>query len=432
MSVKSRTTRSGERRYDVRLRRPDGTVYTRTFRTRREAEGFDRSERVTMDRGVWVDNRSAAVAFATYADDWLCNRTVRGKPLTPRTVDAYRYLLEGFVNPAFGTTALSRITSSAVRSWHARLVAEAPKSVAPKAYRLLHAVMATAAADEIIASNPCRIQGASGERAPERPVLTVEQIADLARVIEPHWRCLVLVAAYGGLRFGELLGLRRRDIDLLHGEVIVDGQLVELRDGSHVRAAPKSAAGKRTVAVPNFVVKELESHLQTYVAGDPDSLVFTGDRGGSPCRRNWARTWGRARSTAGLPDTVHLHDLRHSGATLSAQLGATTKELMARLGHASPRAALIYQHAAEGRDRVLADAMDEIAAGITAARRRTVSAHHAAGAITRDGRAMEAGRGSAKGGDRIVRIDPYQDFRDVETMGLEPTTPCLQSRCSSS
>ena len=71
---------------------------------------------------------------------------------------------------------------------------------------------------------------------------------------------------------------------------------------------------------------------------------------------------------AGLPSGVHLHDLRHAGATLSAQLAATTKELMARLGHASPRAALIYQHAARDRDHSLADALDEVAAPVITAR----------------------------------------------------------------
>ena len=192
----------------------------------------------------------------------------------------------------------------------------------------------------------------------------------------------MLLAAYGGLRFGELIGLRRRDIDLLHGQIIVESQLVELGSGRHLRTEPKSAAGRRRVALSPFVTKELETHLERYVAGGPDALLFVGDRGGSPTRTNWARIWARARKEAGLPDNVHLHDLRHAGATLSAQLGATTKELMARLGHASPRAALIYQHAADGRHRVLADRLEELAADATRSdsprhRSREVPAMHA-------------------------------------------------------
>ncbi len=132
------------------------------------------------------------------------------------TILIYRYLLDGFSKPGLGSTALSKLTAPAIRSWYAHLVREAPNSISPKAYRLLHAILATATDDGLIPTNPCRIRGASSERAPERPSLSVGQVSDLARAIEPRWRSLVLLAAYGGLRFGELIGLRRRDIDLLH------------------------------------------------------------------------------------------------------------------------------------------------------------------------------------------------------------------------
>jgi integrase len=171
---------------------------------------------------------------------------------------------------------------------------------------------------------------------------------------------MVYLAAYGALRFGELIGLRRSDIDMLHGEVIVASQLVEV-GGALVRTDPKSAAGVRRVTLPPFVADELRAHLDRYVDVDPDALLFTGARGGSPSRSKWSSIWAVTRRNAGLPDTVHLHDLRHAGATLAAQAGATTKELMARLGHGSPRAALIYQHAADHRDRAIADGLQRLA-----------------------------------------------------------------------
>jgi integrase len=276
-------------------------------------------------------------------------------------MEAYRYLLDHFVLPQFGDIALAKVRADDVRRWHGSLVKTAPKSIPSKAYRLLHAIFATAVEDGLIAANPVRIKGAGAERADERPILGPSHVAAIASVIDPRWRAMILLAAYGALRFGELVGLRRRDVDLLHGLVIVDGQVVELSSGEQLRSPPKSAAGYRKVSLPAFVVDELAHHLDTYVAGDPDSPVFTGERGGVPTRTNWARTWAAAREAAGLPDTVHLHDLRHAGATLAAQVGATTKELMARLGHASARASLIYQHAAEHRDRVIADALDEVA-----------------------------------------------------------------------
>ena len=97
-----------------------------------------------------------------------------------------------------------------------------------------------------------------------------------------------------------------------------------------------------------------------YVPNDMDAAVFASPRGGLPRRRNWSRIWSKARHGAGVSDQVHLHDLRHMGAPLAAQSGGTTKDLIARLGHSTSKAALIYQHAIEERDQTIALARDEI------------------------------------------------------------------------
>jgi integrase len=358
--ITARKTGAGDRRYDVRLRRPDGTVYNRTFRTRREAEAFERSERTARDRGTWADPQAGTVTFTAYAETWLAARTVRGRAVAPRTVETYRYLLDQHLSPTFGSTPLAKINAAAVRSWHARLLRTAPKSVPPQAYRLLHAILATAVDDSVIGANPCRIKGAGSERSDERPILGHADVAAMAEAIDPRWSALVYLAAYGALRFGELMGLRRQDIDLTRGVVVVTGQLVELQNGHHVRTAPKSDAGLRSVALPAFVTAELAAHLDRYVGPEPGAPVFVGTKGGVPTRTNWSRVWIAGRERAGLPSNAHLHDLRHAGATLAAQTGATTKELMARLGHSSPQAALRYQHAADDRDRTIADGLDEI------------------------------------------------------------------------
>lgn len=134
----------------------------------------------------------------------------------------------------------------------------------------------------------------------------------------------------------------------------------QVEKGAQERTDPKSEAGKRLVTLPPFVVAELRQHLVAYVPANVDAPVFVGRRGGVPRRRNWSRTWSKARRASGVPNGVHLHDLRHMGATLSAQSGGTTKELMARLGHSTSKAALIYQHAVEERDQAIALALDEI------------------------------------------------------------------------
>jgi integrase len=210
----------------------------------------------------------------------------------------------------------------------------------------------------VLAKNPCRIKKAGAERPEERSIASLAQLYNLAEAVPQRYRAMVLLAGLAGLRIGELLGLTRTDVDLLHASVTVKQQRVRLDSGEVRTAAPKTAAGRRTVAIPASLVPELDRHLATYTSAEPDALVFTGAAGAAVDRTNFRqRVWlpaTRATDLSGL----RFHDLRHTAATLAALTGASTKELMARLGHATPRAALIYQHATEDRDRALADALE--------------------------------------------------------------------------
>lgn len=136
--------------------------------------------------------------------------------------------------------------------------------------------------------------------------------------------------------------------------------LQQLRDGRLVFKEPKTAAGRRTVAIPPHVLPRLVDHLDRFTDADPDALVFTGEKGGPVRPHVLQKHWARARLAVGRPD-LHLHDLRHTGNTRAAAAGASTKELMARMGHASGEAALRYQHATEDRDRVIAEALAAMA-----------------------------------------------------------------------
>src|SRR5690606_38688187 len=114
--------------------------------------------------------------------------------------------------------------------------------------------------DKMIKSNPCQIKGGGKEESPERPTLTMEQVFTLAGAIEPRFRALVLLAAFGSLRWGELAALRRKNVDLEARVVRVVEATTELKDGSVTIGPPKSEAGKRTVALPEMVVSELRAH----------------------------------------------------------------------------------------------------------------------------------------------------------------------------
>jgi integrase len=282
--------------------------------------------------------------------------------LAPKTSELYTYLLSRLILPALGDVELADLTPARVRAWRAKLLRAGrpgPSTVA-KAYRLLSAMMATAVVDSVIARNPCVEKGAGVERSPEMCIATPEQVAAIAAAIDPRYRALVLTAAYAGCRWGELVGLRQRNLDLRAGTLVVAEQVVELHGGQLLVREPKSAAGRRVVHLPAGLVEELRSHLSTFVAVDPDGLVFPSGNGGVLRQSNFRnRHWAPALRSAGV-EKLRFHDLRHVAGTLATVSGATIREVQARLGHASPAAAYRYQHVLESRDAEIAERLDGI------------------------------------------------------------------------
>jgi len=278
--------------------------------------------------------------------------------------DLYATELRLHILPVLGATRLARLTTAKVRAWYADLRGpDGPgASTAAKCYRLLRSILTTAVEDGLIPANPCTIKGAGIEPADERPIPTVAQARQLAAAIHPRMRCVVLLAAFVGLRKGELLGLRRGDIDLGGNEITVAQQRQLDRNGTHLVGPPKTDAGRRTLAIPAALVDDLRDHLDSYAQPGVDSYVFTGHKGGPLAPHVLQDAWAKARAEVGLSD-LHLHDLRHLAGTLAASTGAGTKELMYRLGHASHQAALRYQHATRQRDQAIADAIDELIGG---------------------------------------------------------------------
>jgi len=346
-------------RYQARYTSPDGVRHRapRSFATKVAASRWLASIENDLARGKWTDPDAARVALDVYARGWLATRP----NLRPRTIDLYQRLLERHILPALGHHTLGTLTSATVRQWHASLVRGSHSgSLTPaKCYRLLRTILNTALADGLIARNPCTIVGAGVERSVERPVATLEQVWALADAVEPRFRALVLTAAFAGLRFGELAGLTRGCVDVAEGTVTVAQSLVERDDGSLSIGPPKSEAGRRTFAVPDVLVPELVAHLERFVGPGDDALVFVGSKGARLRRANWSAIWKDATKKVGV-EGLRLHDLRHTCNTLTAATGASTRELMHRMGHASARAALRYQHATRDRDVVIAAALNEL------------------------------------------------------------------------
>ncbi len=343
-------------RWQARYRASDGVLHAapNTFTRKSDGARWLAMTEAEILAGAWIDPEAGRVPLTDYASAWITERP----GLRPKTIQLYRYLLRRHLAPGFGT--ISNITEGDVRRWRANLLDQGVSPVtAAKAYRLLKAIMATAAEDGLIRRNPCRAKGAGTEQSPERPLLTIAQVYALADACGARYRAMILLACFGGLRWGELAALRRRDVDTATSTVRITRQLTEARGQSPFFAPPKTAAGKRQVILPGTGMAEIQHHLDTHTPAGADALLFTSPCGQLLRHSNFRRgTWTRALVTTGLTG-VHFHDLRHAGNHLVAEAGANLRELMERMGHASSRAALIYLHSTQDRQRRLADAISE-------------------------------------------------------------------------
>jgi integrase len=343
---------------------PDGRRYKAPtlFLTQRDARGWLALRQAEIIRKAWEppeahENKPTATTFAEYAEQWLEHRDLKD-----RTRDHYRKLLDQHLLKApFASLPLASITSDDVRSWHARWGATTTPTLRAHCYGLLRTIMATALSDGKISVTPCVIRGAgNAKRVKKIKPATLDELEIITAAMPEQYQPMILLASWCAMRFGELTELRRMDVDL-SGEVIRIRRAVVRTDAEGFKqTTPKSEAGIRDVAIPPHLLPALEDHLSKHVVEERDSLLFPAKRGGYLAEGTLYRHFCKAREAAGRPD-LRFHDLRHSGAVLAAHTGATLAELMARLGHSSPAAAMRYQHAAQGRDREIAALLSKLA-----------------------------------------------------------------------
>ncbi len=303
--------------------------------------------------GSWTDPTLGRVLFGDWLTEWQRTTTNR-RPTTEVRDDS---IIRTHVRPRFGGVPLAAIGQRDVRAWVAELAARrlAPTTVR-KVYQVFSKVMAAAVDAGMIARSPCRNVPLPKVDHKEMRFLTPAEVARLARTIDQGYRALVLVAAYGGLRVGELAGLRRRDLDLTRYTVEVTEVVTEPRGRLHV-GPPKTRAGRRTIRLPRFVVAVLADHLEA--PGWLDEFVFTSQRGRPFRPTNFrARTWRPAVQAAGL-DGLRVHDLRHTAVALWIAAGANPKQVSVRAGHTSVSFTLDrYGHLYPESDAILCEQLD--------------------------------------------------------------------------
>lgn len=340
----------------------------RPFR-RQRAKNFHRRR----DYGEDVTALDAAVAFKERMDeaartgmtperdhaattvDELFELFLSSKPRRPLTVATYRAVYRHRVQPAFGSWLVGQVGRHDLEKWTAEAGNGSP-SAQRVAVKIVKAMFAHAYKRGILPTNPSLLltpgQDEARSISPDE-VLTSTQVDALAAAVGDRYSALIYLLAYGGLRVGEAVALKRSKVDGKRGRVIIDASASEVA-GRLTFGPTKTRGSTRTITLPRFVVDELSQHMKRYPT--QTGLVFSAPDGGALRPNNFRRrVYGPALERAGLPHQS-IHSLRHVCASTLAAAGGNAVEIAARLGHSNPAITQrVYTHLLATRDERLAE-----------------------------------------------------------------------------
>jgi integrase len=267
VTVRTWTDRAGraQRRYDATFLGPDRTEHSRTFRRLGDAEAWLEEERTNARRGGWIDPTRGNETLGSFYGRWKQQAAENGRP-SERTLIAYDELWRLYIAPKLQDQSLNTITRADVES----VVHAAAKRSAWRAHdalKVLRRLLSAAVEAEVIARNPVT-RVATPKIEQERPwVLTMDEVDALVEAVPDRYRALVLLAAYGALRWSELVALRVDRLSPSRDRVRVEEKIVE--SGHLIRGEPKTKRSRRWVTVPDFVARALAEHVKKYPPGPP-------------------------------------------------------------------------------------------------------------------------------------------------------------------
>lgn len=348
--IEVRTTANGQRHYKARYRDGEGVRHSQTFKTKREAQQWLAKQRVTEDEGRFVAPRSGLMRVRD-----LYEKHYTDLDLKASSAFTAKNRIEVHILPEFGDSSLREVTRPRVQAWVLDKAKVRSAATTRHALIQLNKLMQLAVELDLIPTNPC-----TGVRVPRLPappfrVLAPDEIARLAEAAGSH-KAMILVLAYGGLRLGETIALRRSDLSEDCRVIRVTRSIASV-GGRLVEGTPKSRSAIRSVTLPRFVSEELDQ----LVKRNPTDVVFSAPRGGHLNPSTWRnRVFVPACREAGITN-LRIHDLRHTAVSLWIAAGATPKEVSARAGHASASFTLDrYGHLFPGDDERLADRLDAL------------------------------------------------------------------------
>jgi integrase len=353
-----------------------------TFQSKGDAEAWLSLKQAEVIERRWKPASAIErdkVTFEDYAAHFMKHRD-----LSPKTRREYQRQLDGRL-ATFNPFTLDEINPGMVKQWFDDQDVRYP-TARKKAYEVLHVILATASrpdedtdAPPLIDSNPARLTAKTLNRRPVDSMpkksakvkpASLEELAAIMNALPERYRLMVLIAAWCAPRFGELTELRRKDITIerdkkgkLEAGILHISRAVTWPDpDTPIVKEPKSEAGVRDVEIPPHILTFLVDHLDKWAEQGENGLLFPAvDSPGQHMKHGALyKVYRRARKVAGRMD-LRWHDLRHTGATLAAQQGATLADLMNRLGHSTVDAAMIYQHSSAERDREIARRLSVLA-----------------------------------------------------------------------
>jgi integrase len=342
-------TRAGT--WKASWRDPEGKICYRTFKRKLYAERFLSTTEADLLRGSYVDPTLGRMRVRDWAQEWW--------PTTLHLRPSSRARSEGILQtrllPRFGSRRLESLRSTDVRAFVAELSEEGLSAGSVrKIYNVLRAMLRAAVEADVIGRSPCLGVDLPPLTRLEMRFLEAVELERLAQAINERYAALILTAGYTGLRWGELAGLKRQRLNILHRRIEVVETMVEI-SGTLVTGPPKT--GERSVTLTERLAEILDEHIARY--RDRERYVF-GAPGGGPIRRNnfMKRHFHKAVERAGL-SPMRFHDLRHTAAALAIAAGAHPLEIKTRLGHSSIQTTLnVYGHLFKSLDERLARTLD--------------------------------------------------------------------------
>jgi integrase len=341
---------------------PRITKYHTLRGTKKEAQEQAAKIVAAHASGQYVDQDKQTVA--DFAERWLQDWAVGN--VSNKTYSRYEELLRVHVAPRIGSIPIQRLRAADLQKLYAGLtVADRTKL---HIHRVIHRMLRHAAQWSVVHQNVATLVDAPSVKSTEIEILTAAEIARVLEALRGKSLFPIVAAALGtGMRRGELLALRWKDVDLDGATLRVEQSLEQTKRGGLVFKAPKTKHGRRTITLPASTVAELRDHLKATLERrlmlgrgklDDDALVFATWDGNTRSPNAMSKEWRRAVHAAKLKAT--FHSLRHTHASSLIAAGIDVLSISRRLGHGSPAITLgVYGHLFKPDDRAAA-AMDKI------------------------------------------------------------------------